>query len=69
MFHFYHPERTFLKKSIDIDTEHPLFLHNTDSQSAGSGVGDRIFVCASDQEVTCELRSMVSIQCMCTVLF
>lgn len=66
VFHFYHPERTFLKKVIDIDTEHPLFTQDFGterSKSSNNGVG-KIFACASDPEVNCEIRSKVSV-CVC----
>lgn len=63
VYHFYHPERTYLKKVINIDTQHILFLHNSATEGIG-GVsldGGKIFVCASDPEVTCEIRSIVSV--------
>lgn len=61
VFHFYHPERTFFKKVIELDTEHPLFLHDHDAGTdlAGSREDKRLFTCTSDPEVTCELRSTV----------
>ncbi len=59
VFHFYHPERTFLKKTITLDTQHPLWLYG-----GGSALGaeeDNVFVCSSDPEVTSEIRSVVCI--------
>lgn len=63
IFHFYHPERTFLKKVIDVDTEHPLFLLNSsieDISGRATNTPCQLFACASDPTVTCEVRSMVS---------
>lgn len=64
--HFYHPERTFLKRTVDIDTDHPLFLHGVGMGRGGEGVGEggkelgKLYVCASDPEVTTEIRYTVS---------
>ena len=64
--HFYHPERTFLKRTIDIDTDHPLFLHGVGVGGGRGGGGGgkelgKLYVCASDPEVTTEIRYTVSI--------
>ncbi len=64
IFHFYHPERTFLKKVIDVDTEHPLFLLNSSIESSSKrarSTPSQIFVCSSDPTVMCEVRSMVRV--------
>ena len=63
VFHFYHPERTYMKKIIEIDTRSPLFLHDCGVIPGGVDVREKdgpIFVCSSDPEVICEIRSMVS---------
>ena len=58
VFHFYHPERTILKKLIAIDSNSHLFLHGTnDFAEEWSG---KISVCSSDPEVTSEIRFTVS---------
>ena len=67
VFHFYHPERTFLKKAIELDTEHPLFLHDVGPQLSTENQS-HLYVCASDPEVTCDIRSTVSVMplwCLC----
>ena len=64
IFHFYHPERTFLKKMIDINTEHPLFVLNSNMEGGREGIRSspgQVFACTSDPTVTCEIRSMVSV--------
>ena len=63
VFHFYHPERTFLKKVIDIDTGHPLFKQDFGTERSKNSNG-KIFACASDPEVNCEIHSIVSV-CVC----
>ena len=67
VFHFYHPERTFLKKAIEVDTEHPLFLHHVGPQ-VSTEEQSRLYVCASDPEVTCDVRSTVSVICLFMVM-
>ena len=66
VLHFVHPERTFLKKSIEADVSHPLFISNTpDNEGFGVlGIEDleqgSLYACTSDPEIMCEVQKVVS---------
>lgn len=78
VLHFHHPERTFLKKSVEVDTSHPLFLHSTLGLPGPGGVGEagreawaeevgqgEVYACSSDPEIMCEVRKTVSVVICC----
>ena len=61
VLHFVHPERTFFKKSVEVDTSHPLFLANTPAIVALDEADHReeVYACTSHSDILCETQRKV----------
>ena len=75
VFHFYHPEQSFLKRSFPLQ-EGLLEAHSEGSLQCGPEAGfsslpctsKELFACASDPDIMCEIRKAVSIAWVLLIL-